>query len=209
MTSIKLTSLKLLGSALAALSLSACVSFLPDPAPADVVYRLSPSAAGVMQSPTAKVVRIDRPAVSLILETRAIMVSPDGRRLLAAEGAKWSELIPVMVQESFIDVMGQRANLVGVIPSSGARTDTRVHITIKRFEAEFDQGEERAPLATVHYAMTLSDASNRNLIDSYDVYKTVRANEVRVSSIVEAMDAANKGALNELADWLESSPIQG
>lgn len=201
--------LKPLGYALAALSLSACVSVLPDPAPADTIYRLSPSAAGVPQSPSAKVVRIDRPSVSAIFETRSILVSPDGRRLLAAEGAKWTEIIPVMVQGSFVDLMGQRAGLVGVIPSSGARTDTRVHITIKRFEAEFDQGEDNPPLATVHYSMTLSQASNRNLIDSYDVYKTVRADEARISSIVAAMDAANKGALGELADWLERSPISG
>ena len=113
-----------------------------------------------------------------------------------------------MVQESFVDLLGQRAGLVGVIPSSGARTDTRVHLTIKRFEAEFDRGEESAPLATVHYAVTLSNASNRNLISSHDVLRTVRSDAVRVSSIVKAMDAANVQALNDIADWLEHSPIQ-
>lgn len=200
--------MKLSLSALAVVSLSACVSLIPDPKPSEAIYRLSPATVSVPQSPSAKVVRIDRPSVSSVFETRSILVSPDSRRMASASGAQWSEIIPVMVQESFVDLLGQRAGLVGVIPSSGARTDTRVHLTIKRFEAEFDRGEESAPLATVHYAVTLSNASNRNLISSHDVLRTVRSDAVRVSSIVKAMDAANVQALNDIADWLERSPIQ-
>jgi len=189
-----------------ALSLGGCVSILPDPAPAEAIYRLSLAQQNVPQGPTATVVRIDRPSAPSIFETQDILVSPDGRRLASASGAMWSEAIPVMIQSSFLDVLGQRAELVGVIPSSGARTDTRVHLTVKRFEAQFDQGEERAPLAVVHYSVSLSNASNRNLLGSYDVNKTVRASEARVSTIVEAMDKANREALNAVADWLETSP---
>ena len=80
-----------------------------------------------------------------------------------------------------------------------------MHLTVKGFEAQFDQGESSAPLAVVHYGVTLSNASNRNLLSSYDVRKTIRANEVRVSEIVRAMDTANQQALSEIIDWLERS----
>ena len=190
------------------LILSGCVSLLPDPAPADVVYRLSASNEGVPQSPTAKVIRIDRPRAASVFQGQDVVVSPDGRRLASAAQARWAEAIPDMVQNSFVDVLAERAGLVGVIPSSGARTDTRVHLTIKSFEARFDQGEGAAPLAVVHYAVTLSNASNRNLLSTYDVKRTVRSSDVRVSTIVEAMDNANQQALNVIADWLETPEIR-
>ena len=202
---MRLTKTLLLG---AALVFSGCVSLLPDPAPADVVYRLSTSNEGVPQSPAAKVIRIDRPRASSVFQGQNVVVSPDGRRLASAAQAKWAEPIPDMVQNSFVDVLAQRPGLVGVIPSSGARTDTRVHLTIKSFEARFDQGEGAAPIAVVHYAVTLSNASNRNLLSTFDVKKTMRSSDIRVSTIVEAMDNANQQALNEIADWLETPQIR-
>lgn len=192
----------------ATLILSGCVSLLPDPAPADVVYRLSASNEGVPQSPTAKVIRIDRPRAASVFQGQDVVISPDGRRLASAAKAKWAEAIPDMIQNSFVDVLAERSGLVGVIPSSGARTDTRVHLTIKSFEARFDQGEDAAPIGVVHYAVTLSNASNRNLLSTYDVKKTVRSSDIRVSTIVEAMDKANQQALNEIADWLETPQIR-
>ena len=202
---MRLTSTFLIGTTLI---LSGCVSLLPDPAPADVVYRLSASNEGVPQSPVAKVIRIDRPRAASVFQGQDVVVSPDGRRLASAAKAKWAEAIPDMVQNSFVDVLAERPGLVGVIPSSGARTDTRIHLTIKSFEARFDQGEGGAPLAVVHYAVTLSNASNRNLLSTYDVKKTVRSSDVRISTIVEAMDNANQQALNVIADWLETPEIR-
>jgi len=190
------------------IALTGCVSLLPEPAPADVVYRLSATPEGVPQSPAAKVIRIDRPRAASVFQGQDVVVSPDGRRLATAAQAKWAESIPDMIQNSFVDVLAGRSGLVGVIPSSGARTDTRVHLTIKSFEARFDQGEDAAPMAIVHYAVTLSNASNRNLLSTYDVKKTVRSSDIRVSMIVEAMDNANQQALNEIADWLETPQIR-
>lgn len=195
-------------SGIALLALSGCVSLLPDPAPADVVYRLSASNEGVAQSAGAKVIRIDRPRAASVFQGQDVVVSPDGRRLASAAQARWAESIPDMIQNSFVDVLAERAGLVGVIPSSGARTDTRVHLTIKSFEARFDQGEGNAPLAVVHYAATLSNASNRNLLGTYDVKKTLRSSDIRISTIVEAMDNANQQALNEIADWLETPEVR-
>ena len=202
---MRLTTTFLLG---VSFMLSGCVSLIPDAAPADVVYRLSESNQGVPQSVTAKVVRIDRPRAASVFQGQDVVVSPDGRRLASAAKAKWAESIPDMIQNSFVDVLAERSGLVGVIPSSGARTDTRVHLTIKSFEARFDQGEAAAPMAVVHYAVTLSNASNRNLLSTYDVKKTVRSSDIRVSKIVEAMDSANQQALNEIADWLETPSIR-
>ena len=184
-------------------SLTACVSLLPDPAPADSIYRLSVARERVPQKATARVIRVDRPSASIVFETQDIIVSPDGRTLAVAGGARWAEVIPVLVQESLVDVMGQRPNLVGVIPASGARTNIRIHLTIKSFEARFDQGRDRPPLAVVHYSVTLANSADRNFLGSFDIEKTIRAEESRVTSIVDAMDEANKQAMNAIADWVQ------
>lgn len=188
--------------------LSGCVSLLPDPVAAGTVYRLSTAKQNVPQAPNALVIRVDRPSVSSVFETTDIIVSPDGRRLASASGGEWAELIPVMIQNSFVDLMGQDANLVGVIPSSGARTDTRLHLTVKSFEAQFDQGEGAPPLAIVHYGVSLLNASDRNLLGSFDVKKTIRADQARVSSIVKAMDGANQQALEDVIGWLQQSKLR-
>jgi len=95
-----------------AIALSGCVSLLPDAAPADVIYRLGVIKLGVPQSPSAKVIRIDRPRASASFQGKDIIVSPDGRRLASAAQAKWAESIPDMVQGSFVNLLGQRAGLV-------------------------------------------------------------------------------------------------
>ena len=188
---------------LMALPLSACVSnILPEPAPADVVYRLSTETTAVAANPNAAVMRVDRPAVSKALRGQDIVISPDGRRLAVAEQARWAEALPDLIQDSMLDVLSARANLVGVLPTSGARTEYRVHLTVRNFEAHFDNGQGNAPLATVHYAVTFSNSSTRELLGTYDVRKTQRASSFSVPAIVEAQDTANLAALTEVADWM-------
>lgn len=186
-----------------ALSLSACVSdLIPDPQPADVVYRLSVDSASVAAKPSAYVLRVDRPAMSKALQGQRIVVSPDGRRLAVAGQARWAEPLPALIQSAFLDVMAGRDDLVGVLPTSGARSEFRVHLTVRNFEAHFDNGEDAAPLAVVHYAVTLSNASNRNLLGTYDIRKTQRASSFSVPQIVQATDSANRAALNDVSDWI-------
>lgn len=186
--------------------LSGCLSsVLPDPAPADTIYRLSTASAAVPAAPEALIVRVDRPAASKALQGRNVVVSPDGRRLAIAGQARWEEALPSMIQASILDSMAARSGLVAILPTSGARTEYRMHLTVRHFEAQFDQGESSAPLAVVQYGVTLSDAANRNLLGTYDARQTRRASSLSVSAIVEAKDAANQAALSEINDWIEQT----
>ena len=195
-------------AAVALVVLSAC-SILPDPAPAKVVYRLNVDDTVVPARDNAPVVRVDRPGSSTVFNTRNILVSPDGRRMRQASGAQWVQAIPLMVQDSIVDSLGQVPDLVGVLPSSGARTDTRIHLVIKNFEAQFDQGETAAPIAVVNYTVTLADASDRRLIDTFATSHKVRADTINVSEIVEAMEEANSRAMGDIVNWLQVSAQQG
>lgn len=192
-------------AAIAIFGLSGC-NILPDPLPADTIYRLGSMPETVAANDEAFVIRIDRPSASIVFQSRDVIVSPDGQRLASAAQAKWSEVMPVLVQQAFIDVLESRPNLIGVLPASGARTDTRVQLAIKNFEAQFDRGEGAAPLAVVDFSVTFANASNRNLLSTYNVRKTQRADAASVSAIVEAISEANVAALTDIAEWLETQP---
>jgi ABC-type uncharacterized transport system auxiliary subunit len=146
------------------LMLTACVSILPEPEPASVVYRLESSDVALPAAPDADVIRIDRPTAPLALSGQNIIVSPDATRLAVAAQARWSEDIPILIQQSMLEELGRHPSLTGVGPLSGARAEQRLHITVRNFEARFDNGEASPPLAIVHYTVTLSNASTRKCV---------------------------------------------
>ncbi|MGB6230460.1 MAG: ABC-type transport auxiliary lipoprotein family protein [Litorimonas sp.] len=200
--------IRILAASATALALSAC-SILPDPAPADIIYRLSLDGESVPAKADATVIRIDRPSSSSMFDSASIIVSPDGRRLSRAAQAKWAEALPLLIQQSLVDAFSRDADIIGVIPSSGTRTDTRVHLTIKNFEAQFDRGEEAAPLAVVRYTATLANASDRMLIDTFVTRHEVRADAARVSEIVEALEQANNAAMMDIVSWVSTADDRG
>jgi len=185
-------------------SLSACVSILPDPAPAPSVYRLATSAAPAETQTDAEVIRVDRPSATQIFNTTDIVVTQDGQKLSAIAQAKWSEVTPVIIQDAMIDALAGSSQFIGLIPTSGARTQTRLHLSVKNFEANFDDGPESAPLAVVEYRVTYARADDRSLLGTYTVRKTMRAQSIHVSSIVAAIEGANDAAMQDIVAWLES-----
>jgi len=115
--------------------------------------------------------------------------------------------MPSLIQSAFVDVLATRPNLVGVIPASGARTNQRVQLTIKNFEAQFDNGTDAAPLAVIRYSVTYANSSNRALLGTYDVKAVKRAKSTNVANIVEAISIANNEALMDVAKWVESQAV--
>ncbi|MGB3455726.1 MAG: ABC-type transport auxiliary lipoprotein family protein [Litorimonas sp.] len=202
------TPIRIIGIAAVGLTLAAC-SILPDPAPANIVYRLSLSGESVMPESAATVIRVDRPAATSVFNTRSIVVSPDGRRLSTAAQAQWPEGTPTMLQETLIDAFSRTPFIIGVLPQSGTRTDTRIHLTIKNFEAQFDQGEDAAPKAVVRYTATLANATDRKLLDTFTTRHEVRADAPRISAIVEAIEAANDAAMQEIVAWVVARDREG
>lgn len=191
-------------------SLSGCVSILPDPEPAPSVYRLTNAVnPAVEKALNAETIRVDRPTASQIYNSNDIVVSMDGRKLSTVAQAKWSEVMPVIIQETLVDALAGTEQYIGLIPTSGARTETRLHLAVKNFEANFDNGPEEVPLAIVQYRVTYADASNRKLLGTYSVRKTQRATSKNVSSIVTAIEAANHDAILDIVDWLEQKKLGG
>jgi ABC-type uncharacterized transport system auxiliary subunit len=203
MTSRKLILRSLLSIGLG-VSLSGCFSVLPDPKPANVIYRLSSNAASVTPNANAEIIRIDRPAATQIFNSTDIVVTTDGQKLSVISQANWAEAAPVLIQTSLMNALAGSRNFIGLIPTSGARTETRLHLEVSNFEARFDGGKNSAPLAVVSYRVTYARADDRRLIGTYAVEKTARAESINVSSIVSAIDAANNSAMSDIVAWLET-----
>ena len=199
-----MNSSKFLMAVILTTALSACVSVLPDPAPANVVYRLTTDSVRVNSLENAPVIRIDTPSAARLISGREIIVSPDAQRLAVAGGAEWADALPRMVQQTFLDVLSERADIIGVIPIAGARANYRVHLNIDNFEARFDRGPDNAPTIIVAYSATFAASSTRNLVSTKQVTQKIRADAASVSAIVNSMDSANRAALGDIADWITS-----
>ena len=188
----------------ASLLSSGCVSLLPSPAPADTVYRLAMDVKPVQPKATAEVVRIDRPSVSEIFNGQDIVVTMDGLKMKTVAQARFAEPMPVMVQKALIDTLSTHADFIGLLPTSGPRTETRLHLTIRNFEANFDRGEDSAPIAKVSYVVTYSGSADRKLLGTHFVAHSTRANSTNVSDIVDALQSANQDAMLDILNWMST-----
>ena len=192
----------------AAVSLSACVSLLPNPAPAPSVYRLDTRVEIASKAVTAEIIRVDRPTSPQIYNATDIIVTQDGQKLSTIAQAKWSEATPSVIQNAMIDALGSSSQFIGMSPMAGAQAKTRLHLEVKNFEASFDRGPTSAPLAVVHYRVTYARADDRSLIGTHLVRETMRASSINVSSIVSAIERANGAAMTDIVSWLEAQKGQ-
>jgi len=189
-------------------SLSSCLSLLPDPKPAPSIYRLATITQPVSPAANAEIIRVERPAAAQLLSTNDIVVTDGGQKLSAIARANWAEVTPVLIQGVLIEALESSPQFIGLDPTTGAKTETRVHLVVKNFEANFDNGPQSAPLAVVHYSVTYARSGDRRLLGTRTVRKTMRASSVNVSSIVTAIEQANDAAMSDIVTWLETQKSQ-
>ena len=190
-------------------SLSSCLSILPNTAPASSVYRLTTSSQPVEKSATAQIIRVVRPSVTQLYNANRIVVTQDGHTLATIAEVKWSEATPDMLQNAMVDHLESTSQFIGLMPTAGAKAETRLHLTVKNFEASFDNGPESAPLAVVQYRVTYVRGEDRSLLGTHTVRETVRAKSINVSSIVAALEQANGAAMTDIVQWLETQKSYG
>lgn len=196
--------LKVIPGFVLAASLAGCVSVLPEPDPANSIYRLSSDLQKAEYRASAPVIRVETPSADRLVGTRRIVVSPDANRMAVAGGAEWADSLPKLIQKSMVENLASRSDVVGVIPRVGAKSDYRIHINVDNFEARFDNGPLAAPLVIVAYTATFAESGSRDLLGTRQFTTTQRAGGYAVSEIVSAMNSANNANLDKMADWITS-----
>jgi ABC-type uncharacterized transport system auxiliary subunit len=156
----------------------------------------------VQKSPSAQVIRVDNPSGSRTYNTRDVLVITDEGTLSSAAGAQWIDTVPQMIQDAALSALGQSPEYISVIPVAGARADVRMHIDIRDFSAVYDQGNDAPPIARTRVTVTLAKASTRKFLGSYDAYGEARANDNRVTSIVDAQTRATQDAMQKMVAWM-------
>jgi len=187
-----------------AVSVSGCLSILPNPDPAPTLYRLGSNFTIAEQSQSAELVRVDRPAASQVFSTNDIVVAKSGQKLSVVAEANWAESMPTLIQSTMIDALTSSPKFIGLASTSGANTETRLNLSIQNFEANFDNGQRDAPLAVVSYRVTYTNVRDRKLLGTHVVSQSRRADSINVSSIVRAIEDANQAAMVDIVQWMES-----
>ena len=189
-------------AAMAALALSGCVSLLPEAEPAQL-YRLDAAIDTDRLSGGGE-------AFGVVLPDADFARAAGGDRILTVNEAevayiaeaRWIAPASVLFEEALsraFDVNPGAARLV--TRGEYRQAEDVLRIDVRRFEAVYDRGEKAAPKVVVRVRATLVSREDRSLVAERIFETESRASANRVSSIVEAFDAASAEVLTDLVDW--------
>ena len=186
--------------AIAALSLSACISLFPKSKPAQL-YRFDGSTAVEAQAQTPAtrvgVVRTRGGFNTGAAADRIMTVS--GTQVSYLAEARWSEPAVTMFDEAVTRAFGRAAGPVRLAArGEPGRAPYALRLDVERFEAAYDHGEKAAPEVQVEVHMTLVRAADRKVVADLPIAARARAADNRVGAIVQAFDTATGEVLRKI-----------
>jgi cholesterol transport system auxiliary component len=187
--------------ALAALSVSACVSLLPESAPS-AVYRLSSPAPQAWTGEGRTVIEVVTPQAPRGLAGDEIAIQMADGHIAYMAATRWIAPAPRIMQNLIVDTMNAtESGLAPILPEDGIRAQYELRLDLREFEAVYDQGDGDAPLIRVRLAARLVASDGRRLAGSSVFVGEARASRNRVGAIVAAFDQAAAQVSRELAEW--------
>lgn len=198
--------MRILLAALAALTLSACVSILPDAEPA-TLYRLDPAPPPSGAPPQAGRISLMRAPTAFVTEAAndRIMTVNNGAVAYVA-GARWVGPAPVLFDEALaraFETRARRTRLAG--PGGGGPSALTLRLEVRDFAAYYEGGEGTAPVAVIRISGTIVRRATGEVVSerAFVVRSTASAN--RVSGVVGAFQAAQAQALGEVVAWVDGA----
>lgn len=187
--------------AFATLSLSACVSLLPESTPS-AVYRLSSPEPRAWTGDQWTVIEVVSPQAPGGLAGDEIALQMEDRHIAYMAGARWIAPAPRLLQTLIIDTINASdARLAPALPDDGVRADYELRLDLREFEAVYDNGDGNAPLVRVRINARLVASNGRHFVASSDFVGEVRASANRIGAIVAAFDQASTQVSRDLAAW--------
>ncbi len=184
-----------LGACAAALNLAA-----PDP---PRLYALTPKSTFADDLPQVDArLSVEVPTATAGLNTARIALQPTETTLEYYAGARWIEVVPIMVQnlllESFdnaakLDVLGRE--VVGV------RADYALLVHIREFQAEYSEVEGEPPTVRVRLQARLVRLPRRTSVAATSKAFAIKAANGSLPAIVTAFDDGLGKALRRLVEW--------
>lgn len=194
--------MKLRITLLLAILLGGCISLLPDAGPGPDIYRLSKIAQTTQKQKTDTLVLLPLVQAPRELKNNRVALVTGQQSISYAANARWASSTPEMLQVLFADALRNQPDIGVVYPEDGISADFEVRIILQNFEAVYDQGQQTAPRAKMQILVRLIDTKTRTLVAEKTVSRSARSNDLRLGSIVAAIDQASHEAAIEMSNWV-------
>ncbi|MDD1506755.1 ABC-type transport auxiliary lipoprotein family protein [Pseudomonas sp. CNPSo 3701] len=180
--------------------LSAC-SVLPKGEPLEVYLlpsNLPVRAAGKQRESWS--LRVNRPQSSQLLDSPRIAVLPQGDRISAYQGARWSDRAPALFRDRLIGALLDDGR-VGAVSSDDSRlqADLELSSDLRAFQSEYRNGR---PEVHILLDARLVQAGNQRILASRRFEVRQIAGDTAVESVVKTFGAANDQLSRQLIDWV-------
>ena len=187
-------------------ALTGCISVFPKEPPAQL-YRFGleavPAQPPTAANPTFAVLTLpigfDRPAAGDGILTMT------GDQAAYIKGSRWvgpaSTLFEAAIVQAF-DASGGPARLIA--RGEAVRPDYYLKLDVRRFEADYDHGQQSAPTIVLQIYAALSRAGDRDQTTQRIFQATVPADDNRAGAIASAFDQATHRALGDLVTWVDN-----
>ena len=196
------------------ITVSGCTGLFHSTARPEQVYFLRAAAAtgveGAVGTPQARPVltesiRLARPTPAPGLDSSHIVLLESDRRMSYYMASRWPAPLPEMVEELALQALMASASWTAV-QASGSQfpTDFILQIRIRDFEADYGQtagtgANAIAPEVHVALECTLGRRSGRDVVATFLVEGSAKADSNRLAQVVAAFEQATSVALTSMA----------
>lgn len=180
-------------------SLSAC-SVLPEAEPIHV-YRLpgTPLQAQPASSRLDRALRIATPKADRMLGSARIAVVPEGNRISAYQGARWSDDAPSLLRDRLIAAFREDGRTASVSSDDNhLHADLELLGDLRGFHAEYVGGK---PQVRVSLDVNLVHSASQRILASRRFEVRQSAGDERLDSVVAAFGTAGDQLSRQLVEW--------
>lgn len=175
-------------------SLSACVSFLPEPEAPDGLYRLGDVTAEETLS-VDQTVLVRRPEAPRHLAGTDI-IAEDGQAVLTVvKSAQWADRMPRLLQMAFLDYVNSDGSGSALSPETRSRAAFELVWRISDFHLEGDR-------AVVRGELTLLNGTSRQPVKQITLESTRSASGNNTSARVAALSDAGKDFVRQATSFV-------
>ena len=185
----------------ALLSLAGCGSLLETtvPPPQMYVLRLAPAAGPTAARASAGSVQVLRPVAGPGLDVDRILLLRSGQRIDSFAASLWAAPAPDMISSMIVDALRANGSFAAVFDDASPHPPHyNLRVSLRRFEADYTAADG-PPTIHVTLDATLGRHRDRELVASFAVQQTVRADEDRMAAVVAAFEKATSAAVHALA----------
>jgi cholesterol transport system auxiliary component len=188
-----------LGALLAAACLGGCISLLPSPEPAPMVYGLRAPTVERMEGPPKNlVIAVSEPEAPRSV-AGADIVWRRGSEIAFMERAAWDGTAPDLLQAMLIDVMDRRGGVRAVTRvGGGVRADVSVQWDVLAFEVVEDGSTLEA---VIQASARLIDTNTRTIGESARFEARAPISQRSGRAAAAALERAASDASLKIADW--------